>query len=41
MLEALVMDSILDWAAGRAELAPALRSRTALVLAGLRARLSA
>jgi AcrR family transcriptional regulator len=41
MLVALVMDAILDWAAGDAELAPALRSRTALVLAGLRARLSA
>ncbi len=41
MLVALVMDSILDWAAGYSELAPALRSRTALLLAGLRARLSA
>ena len=36
MLEALVMDSILDWAAGHADLGAALRSRTALLLAGLR-----
>ena len=41
MLQALVMDSILDWAAGCADLGPALRRRSSLVLAGLRARLAA
>jgi AcrR family transcriptional regulator len=41
MLQALVMDSILDWAAGKADLGPALRRRSSLVLAGLRARLAA
>jgi AcrR family transcriptional regulator len=41
MLQALVMDSILDWAAGSTDLGPALRRRSSLVLAGLRARLAA
>ncbi len=36
MLVALAMDSILDWAAGHADLSGALRSRTALVVAGLK-----
>jgi AcrR family transcriptional regulator len=36
MLVALVMDSILDWAAGHADLGGALRSRTALLIAGLK-----
>jgi AcrR family transcriptional regulator len=36
MLVALVMDSILDWAAGHSDLGGALRSRTALLIAGLR-----
>jgi AcrR family transcriptional regulator len=36
MLQALMMDSILDWAAGHSELGAALRQRTALLLAGLR-----
>ncbi len=40
MLVALAMDSMLDWTAGHAELGPALRRRTDLLLAGLRTRLS-
>ena len=36
MLVALVMDSILDWAAGHTDLSGALRSRTALLVAGLK-----
>jgi AcrR family transcriptional regulator len=36
MLVALVMDSILDWAAGHTDLSAALRRRTALLLAGLK-----
>jgi AcrR family transcriptional regulator len=36
MLEALLMDSILDWSAGHSDLGTALRSRTALLVAGLR-----
>ena len=38
MLEALVMDSILDWAVCQVELEPALKARTAVLLAGLRRR---
>jgi hypothetical protein len=37
MLQALVMDSILDWANGRADLGPKLRRRGALLLAGVQA----
>jgi AcrR family transcriptional regulator len=36
MLQALVMDSILDWSAGHSDLGAALWSRTALLVAGLR-----
>jgi AcrR family transcriptional regulator len=36
MLQTLVMDSILDWAAGHSDLGASLRSRTNLVVAGLR-----
>lgn len=36
MMQALVMDSILDFAAGHSDLAVALRRRSALLLAGLR-----
>jgi AcrR family transcriptional regulator len=36
MLQALVMDVILDWAAGHCDLGVALRGRTALLLAGLK-----
>jgi AcrR family transcriptional regulator len=36
MLVALVMDSILDWAAGHSDLGGSLRSRTALLIAGLK-----
>jgi AcrR family transcriptional regulator len=35
VLRALWMDSILDWAAGHSALTPALRRRTAVVLAGV------
>ncbi len=41
MLVALVMDSILDWAAGHADLGVALRRRSTLLLAGLRTRVPA
>jgi AcrR family transcriptional regulator len=36
ILQALWMDSVLDWAAGHSDLAKSLRSRTALVVSGLR-----
>jgi AcrR family transcriptional regulator len=36
MLQALVMDSILDWSGGHSDLGAALRSRAALLVAGLR-----
>jgi AcrR family transcriptional regulator len=36
MLQALVMDSILDWAAGHSDLGVSLRGRTALLVAGLK-----
>jgi AcrR family transcriptional regulator len=36
MLQALVMDSILDWSSGHSDLGAALRGRTALLVAGLR-----
>ena len=38
MLQALVMDSIHDWALAHADLEPALRRRTTLLVAGLKAR---
>jgi AcrR family transcriptional regulator len=38
MLQALVMDSILDWSAGQADLLPVLRRRARLLTAGLRAQ---
>ena len=37
MLQALVMDSIMDWAVQGVELEPALKRRTAVLLGGLRA----
>ncbi len=37
MLQALVMDSILDWAGGHADLPSSLKGRTELLLAGVRA----
>jgi hypothetical protein len=36
MLQALVMDSILDWAAGHSDLGASLRRRTSLLIAGLK-----
>jgi AcrR family transcriptional regulator len=36
MLQALVMDSILDWAAGHSDLNSSLRRRTSLLIAGLK-----
>jgi AcrR family transcriptional regulator len=36
MLQTLVMDSILDWSAGHSDLGASLRSRTTLLVAGLR-----
>jgi AcrR family transcriptional regulator len=36
MFQAVIMDTILDWSTGHSDLAPSLRSRAALLLAGLR-----